>query len=335
MSVRLLTNGKYQIDITQGRAARTRITFAGTYEEAKIAEVEYRKALGRPVRDSHTIGDISIDYIKYMDMHQAEKTAREKKRMLYSRLLPFFQNYHFDFLNKNIVETYKYKRIAESGKKHRQINLELLCLGAMWKWAFDNGKCVDDPQRLQKLPYKRPLPEVLSKIEVMAIIERTDVFHRALFLILYHAGMRRNEAFNLKVTDVDMGSGYIRIHGKGDKMRIVPISPPLRIALEPLLTKEAREALHKKGRNAALLFPGRSGGKMTDFRRALWGAMDRAGITKRVTPHMLRHSFATHLLEAGTNLRTIQELLGHAEVTTTQIYTHIAFDQKQKAVNLL
>jgi len=147
--------------------------------------------------------------------------------------------------------------------------------------------------------------------------------------------MRRNEAFELKVSDVDMGSGYIRIHGKGNKMRIVPISPPLRIALEPLLTKEARDTMREKGRNATLLFPGRDGGKMTDFRRALWGAMDRAGITKRVTPHCFRHSFATHLLEAGTNLRTIQELLGHEEVTTTQIYTHVAFGEKEKAVNLL
>lgn len=78
--MRLLSPGKYQIDITQGRDARTRITFTGSYEEAKIAEVEYRKKLGRPVRDASTIGDISIDYIRYMDMHQAEKTAKEKNQ---------------------------------------------------------------------------------------------------------------------------------------------------------------------------------------------------------------------------------------------------------------
>lgn len=331
--MRRVKDNVYDIDVTDGRKSRTRIRFHGDYEEAKIAEVEYKKKLGRPVRDACTIGDISIDYIRYMDMHQADKTVKEKKRMLFTRVLPFFQNYHLDFLSKNIIETYKQKRINESGKVHRQINLELLCLGALWKWAYDNGKCVDEPMRLQKLPYRRPLPDVLTKAEVMAIIDNTDPFHRALFLCLYHAGLRRNEAFNLRTENVNLESGYLKIMGKGSKVRLVPISEPLRIALQPLLTVEVREGMADKGRDATLLFPGRSKGKMTDFRRALWGAVERAGITKRVTPHMLRHSFATHLLESGTNLRTIQELLGHQEVTTTQIYTHVSEDTKRKAVN--
>lgn len=253
-------------------------------------------------------------------------------------LLAFFGNFHFDFITKDIVETYKKKRIEESGKVHRQINLELLCLSAMWKWAFENGKCVDEPVKMQSLPYKRPIPETLTKDEVLSIIDHSKPFHRALFLVLYHGGLRKQEAFDLKLTDVNLDSGYMRVTGKGGKERIVPVSKLLHSALVPLWDHNMRKHLIKNGFRSDLVFPAlnrRGNGKITDIRRALKYAMKRSGIDRRVTPHMMRHSFATHLLEAGNNLRYIQNLLGHEEITTTTIYTHVAISGLRDAIDTL
>ena len=122
----------------------------------------------------------------------------------------------------------------------------------------------------------------------------------------------------------------MKLTGKGNKERIVPMTDRLRESM-------TGQIACRKLIGATLAFPSikDTAKKGTDMRRALWGAMKRAGITVRVTPHMLRHSFATHLLEAGQDLRTIQELLGHEEISTTQIYTHVQTDRKRKAVNAL
>ena len=326
MAVKKLNDGKYQIDIRLGRKARKRFVFYGTLEEAHIVEIKTKKQLGKPVADSNTICEIAKSYIEYVRLHQAETTHRDKKRMLFGQLLGFFGNFHFDFITRDIIEAYKKKRIGEAGKIHRQINLELLCLSAMWSYAYDHGWCVDEPIKIKKLPYKRPLPDTITKSEIMAIISQTDPYHRAMFLCLYHGGMRRNEVFSLECKNIHLKGRYIKVRGKGDKERIIPMTTMLYNAMN--------EYLSGRDVDTGLAFPSlRSGKKATDLRRALWGAMKRAGIKKRITPHMFRHSFATHLLEAGKDLRTIQELLGHEEVTTTQLYTHVAFDRKRDAVD--
>jgi site-specific recombinase XerD len=152
--------------------------------------------------------------------------------------------------------------------------------------------------------------------------------------------LRFKEVAGMKVSDVNMEAGYFRIRGKGEYMRVIPISGLLHEALLPLFDQGMREHLQANGLRADLVFPSlrrgqKNDGKVTDIRQAIKWACKRAGITKRVTPHMLRHSFATHLLEQGNDLRTIQELLGHREVTTTQIYTHVAMGRKKGAIDTL
>jgi integrase/recombinase XerD len=138
----------------------------------------------------------------------------------------------------------------------------------------------------------------------------------------------------LKVRDVNMDRRYIRVRGKGNKYRVVPMTDMLYEALVPMFDVNMREHLKKIGYDHTLIFPSlRTGRKLTDIRKAIAGAMRRAGITRRITPHMLRHSFATHLLEADKDLRTIQELLGHEEISTTQIYTHVSQTKKRDAIN--
>jgi len=258
------------------------------------------------------------------------------------KLLSFFGNYHLDFITKDILDAYKTKRLEDAGKIHRQINLELLCLSSLWKWAHEYGRCIDEPMSMKKLPYKRPLPDVLSREDLMALVAHAGVFHRAFLLCLYHAGLRFDEASNLRVVDVhlDGTAPYMRVTGKGGSMRIVPVSSMLYDALIPLFDPGVREHLKARGARYDLVFPSlrhglKNDGKVTDIRQAIKFACIRAGITREVTPHMLRHSFATHMLENGVDLRTIQELMGHKEVTTTQIYTHVAMRVKQGAINTL
>ena len=328
--MRKIKENKYQIDISMGRKKRHRITFNGTETEARIFEVKLKKQFGKPVRESHTISDITDYYLQWVKINQAPKTYTEKKRILYSQLISFFGNMHFDFITPQIIENYKQKRIKESVNIHRQINLELLCLSAMWKYACENNKTVEQPLKIKQLQYKRPLPETLTKQEIWDIIDHAgSLYHKAMFLCLYHGGLRMNEVFNLTLQNINLNGRFLKVLGKGSKERIVPMTDNLQEAMERYLA--CRQNI-----NNDLAFPSlKTGEKATDMRRALWGAMKRAGIKKRVTPHMFRHSFATHLLESGQNLRVIQDLLGHREVTTTQIYTHVIITEKQKAVNSL
>ena len=197
MSVRYLGKSKngedrWQIDISLGRKTRKKKHFIGTKEEAYLLEMYLKRELGKPVSSRETVNDLAHDYLEWVRLHQSEKTYTDKRRMLYGNILSYFGNIHFDFINKHIIEAYKAKRIDEAKprKIYRQVNLELLCLSAMWKWAYEYGKCVDEPIKMQKLPYRRPLPETLSKAEIMNLLDESTPYHKAMLLVLYHAGLR-------------------------------------------------------------------------------------------------------------------------------------------------
>ncbi len=163
------------------------------------------------------------------------------------------------------------------------------------------------------------LPKVLSKDEVKRIFSVTkNLKHKSILMLIYSAGLRRSELLNLIPTDIDSERMVINIHGaKGKKDRISLLSDNLL----QLLRQYYKEYRPKK-----YLFEGQNGGKYssTSVANILKKAAQKAGIRKNVTPHMLRHSFATHLLEQGTDLRYIQELLGHDSSKTTEIYTHVS-----------
>lgn len=177
---------------------------------------------------------------------------------------------------------------------------------------------------------QRKLPRTLSVSRTARLVSapagRTirELRDRALMELLYASGLRVSEAVGLKLADVDLAEGWVRCVGKGSKERIVPIGKPAR---EWLLRYLQRYKRH--GAPSLYLFPGRRGGALS--RQEAWRAVKRsaqkAGIVQRVTPHTLRHSFATHLLAGGADIRTIQEMLGHARLATTQIYTHVDMDR--------
>ncbi len=159
------------------------------------------------------------------------------------------------------------------------------------------------------------LPKVLSKKEIEKIISSTNnLTHRAIITFLYYAGLRISEVINLKSENIDFERELIKVKGKGEKERIIFLHPKIKQLFEFINYKKG--ILFKSNRNQKYT-------KRT-IQQIIKNSAKKAGIKKRVTPHMLRHSFATHLLEAGADIRHIQKLLGHSSLSTTQIYTHVA-----------
>lgn len=216
---------------------------------------------------------------------------------------------------------------AKSGKSNSYLNQLVNAIKFYYEIVLDMPNRYYDIER----PIKdNKLPKVLSKGEVMAIIEHTaNIKHRCIVELLYSAGLRRAELLNLKLEDVDSDRMLIRIDSaKGNKDRYTLLS-------ERVL-KDLR-IYYKRWRPVKYLFEGPGGQQYsgTSIEKIIKAAAVKAGICKRVSPHMLRHSFATHLLENGTDLRNIQALLGHNSLKTTEIYAHVATNSFNNIKNLL
>jgi site-specific recombinase XerD len=348
MSVRSKSETKHVIDIyPQGRRGpRHREVFNGTREEALAYERElllvYNKA---PKPHNKTVNEISEEYLAWLKLHRSDKTCKDQRKMLFKHLLLSFGNLQPDRITRSIIQAYKAKR-TDNGKKkiHRAVNLELMCLHRLIAWGSERGYC-DVPVKFEMLPHKRKIPEVISREQVQTFFKALSPERRSLFIVMYSAGLRKDEVCNLRKSDVvtsvvividkdgipkEETRAFITITGKGDEQRRVPLTKAAQDAIkEQLLRMDGKY----KGE---LLFPSRKTGKaLTDIRKPIKTAMKNAGIIGRITPHMFRHSFATHLLEADQDLRTIQELLGHKELSTTQIYTHVAMNRKETAINAI
>ena len=233
-----------------------------------------------------------------------------------------------------LIDAYKLKRLRELQAKGfrgtRAVNIELNVLSAMSRFAVERGY-IQEPLKIKRLPHRYKLPELLSLEETIRFLNaaKSEPFYYALFLCMYHAGMRKNEALNLTWDDIFFEHGLIRVRkAKMNKERFVPMSKMLRKALLHLRATRTD--------NNPLVFPSPVTGKpLNDIRRAIKRIAKRAGIKRKITPHQLRHSFATHLLESGVDLRTIQALLGHEDIETTQIYTKVVMPMLYRAIQIL
>lgn len=211
----------------------------------------------------------------------------------------------------------------------------LIAVRGLHRFAAAEGLAELDVARAVRPPTpSRRLPKSLTIDQVLALLEGAGgdspadgpltLRNRALLELLYSTGARISEAVGLDVDDVDTRARSVLLHGKGGKQRLVPIGRPAVAALDAYLVR-GRSELARRGRGTPAIFLNVRGGRLS--RQSAWqvlqDAAERAGITSGVSPHMLRHSFATHLLEGGADVRVVQELLGHASVTTTQIYTMV------------
>jgi integrase/recombinase XerD len=192
----------------------------------------------------------------------------------------------------------------------------------------DTAAAVKPPVPARRLPKALPVEEVAALIAAAGDETPRGLRDRALLEMLYATGARISEAVGLDVDDIDAADAAVLLRGKGDKDRVVPVGRMALAALSDYLVR-GRPALVAGGRGTPALFVNSRGGRLS--RQSAWTvlrrAAERAGVTTAVSPHTLRHSFATHLLDGGADVRVVQELLGHASVTTTQLYTLVTVDR--------
>ncbi len=221
--------------------------------------------------------------------------------------------------------------LREAGLSPRSVARHLAAIRQFHRFLVREGHSTDDPTAHLESPRPwRRLPTVLSSEEVerlLALRVATTpqaLRNHAMLEVLYASGLRVSELVGLRLADLDLSVGVVRILGKGDKERLVPLGEVAVASLRAYLA-HGRPRLEKR-LACPYVFLGRHGRGLT--RQTFWQLLKRyvgaAGITKRVTPHTLRHSFATHLLERGADLRSVQLMLGHADIGTTQIYTHLS-----------
>ncbi|MBT9131849.1 site-specific tyrosine recombinase XerD [candidate division NPL-UPA2 bacterium Unc8] len=219
----------------------------------------------------------------------------------------------------------KKQRLASSS-----IARGLVAIKMFYRFLLAEGKLKDDPTSLVDSPsISKPLPDVLTVAEIENFLTRINgakkeaVRDRGIMELLYATGMRVSEITFLKLTDVNINSNYVRCFGKGGKERIIPFGREASFWLKKYL-KSSRK-LFPKANLSRYLFINRRGQGFT--RQGLWEITRRcarcADVGKRLSPHTLRHSFATHLLQGGADLRSVQEMLGHTNISTTQVYTHV------------
>ncbi len=217
--------------------------------------------------------------------------------------------------------------LAKAGLAASSQKRMLVAVRGLFRFLVRRQVLQEDPAALILLPKEgKRLPAIVSLDEVLALLDaaRKSPRNLALVLVLYGAGLRVSEAVGLQVGDVYLDAGLLRVTGKGDKDRVVPIGEPVIEVLRGYMQDDRKKRL-KDGPNDAL-FPGR-GGRGQFTRQAAFVVLRRlaraAGVAQDVSPHKLRHAFATHLLQGGADLRSVQVMLGHADLRTTEIYTHV------------
>lgn len=250
----------------------------------------------------------------------------------------FFKNKDINQINENSIRDYL-KYLSKEKNDTKTISHNISTLRSFYKFLLIEKKVLKNPMEYIELPKtKKTLPKTLSieEIDKLLDINLTDSFsfrNKAMLELMYSSGLRVSELINVKIHDIDVSNCIIRIMGKGSKERIVPLGD-YAIRYIELYLKEHREKLIKNELND-YLFLNNHGKKMTrqGFFKILKVIAKEKNIKTEFSPHTLRHSFATHLLNGGADLRSIQEMLGHSDISTTQIYTHVSKEKLKENYN--
>lgn len=266
------------------------------------------------------------EYLQKLELRKYSLNTAKAYIAMFERFINYYKEAELLALNENQIRNYLQYLVQEK-RSDSYINQAINSI------KFYYEVVLGMPSRFYTIerPIKKErLPEVISAEDAKAMIAATgNIKHRCILSLLYSAGLRRNELIHLKLTDIDSKRMLITVkNGKGGKDRVTVLSPTILSDLRDY---------YKAYKPVKFLFEGAKGGtySATSILRIVAKAAGKAGIKRKVTPHMLRHSFATHLLEAGTDLRHIQVLLGHNSSKTTEIYTHVAINSFKNIKTLL
>jgi integrase/recombinase XerD len=286
---------------------------------------------------------VKLEKVELLKRFSSRLVAMERRSVLTKECYRFEISRFLDYLEREKIEiggadpdrlsSYLVMRRNEDGISARSGAKAVSCLRSFFRFAMDEGMINYNPAaNLESSKWRTCLPEVMDNKTVGLLLDtiKTDnpagIRDRSLFELIYSAGLRVSEAVGINIRDIDLKSGLARVRGKGNKERLVLFGQEAVTQLERYLKDSRPELAGKTGKSPAL-FIGRSGKRLS--RKGIWEKYAKwaalAGTSSRL--HTLRHSFATELLAGGADLRTVQELLGHANLSTTQIYTHIGSNQ--------
>jgi len=317
-------------------------------EEAKSIERDLKSAARgeRTARLAHresTVDDLFSEYLGWYKIRRSPRTWRDLtlvydahiSRMIGKEKVESLSNAHISLYQR--LRHAEYTRIKTTKKdketvprrtvSNRTINKEVDYIRGFIKWCRREKGLLIPVEHIAPLPENRPIPMVLSPDEVRAIIEAADPFHRALILCLYSLGLRMDEARNIRVSDIDRQNKTVTVKQKGGSFKLLPLTTTLLASIDAIVDPGA------SSRADDFVFLSKRQKKddtdqekkpIYDIRTALKRICKKAGVTKRVYPHLFRHSCATHLMGSGVNLRIIQGYMGHTASTTTEFYTHVA-----------
>lgn len=289
------------------------------------------------VNSSYNLNLLLDEFLNYLTI---EKRLAANTIESYSRDIVCFLDFISSSGIKNItqvkIDTIRshLKYLMEQKLSSTSRARHLASIRSFYKFLTSEKQIEEDPTtHIESPKLWNRIPKTLTIKEVDLLLNQPDtktligVRNRAMLEILYATGLRVSELVSLRTNDINLQSGFIITLGKGSKERIVPIGESARSKTEEYLNITRPQLL--KGNNIPILFISRLGKKMT--RQAFWKIIKKysltAGIKKDISPHLLRHSFATHLLAGGADIRAVQQMLGHADISTTQVYTHIVKDR--------
>ena len=283
------------------------------------------------------------EYLKFI---QIEKGLSENTIGAYLRDLKKYQLYmqeqkiaHIDFIDRQTIQECL-GSLIDQGASAKSIARFISTIRSFHQFALREKYAAKDPTVLIETPkYEKKLPDVLDVEEVIQLLETPDLTKnngyrdRTILELLYATGMRVTELIQIEIDDVNLIMGFVKVFGKGNKERIIPLGDTVIEYLDTYINNVRSQLLKKTVTN--VLFLNLHGRPLT--RQGIWKLIKqyglRANINKSLTPHTLRHSFATHLLENGADLRAVQEMLGHSDISTTQLYTHVSKTQIRQMYN--
>jgi len=329
-----LKNGRWVIDYRPhgryGKRVRLKLPESVTGMDQAVEIERSLKAARRsrreeiPTPQDSTVDDLFPEYLAWYRLRRSPRTVEDLEYTHKRHISRILGGEPLSGLGISHVTLYQTMRKID-GVANRTINKELDYLSGFLRWCRDTHMILCEVPR-DRLPAKRPIPIVLTAGEVSRIVEAAEPIYRAFFLCLYATALRKAEARMLKWRDIDRENMSVRVIQKGGSFKMLPVPEILAGALEGV--PRHGEDVNPEG----YIFFNRATGKpIYDVRDAIRRACQKAGVVKKVTPHLFRHSVATHMMERKINLRIIQLFLGHTAISTTQWYTHVGAESLRDA----